>query len=345
MRSVLAVLFSFAWVAAVAAAPTGGSRQLLTGASARVSGEEFSRRLLSPISADDIARFLESEGRSLAPEPFEPGGEAVDVFVPTQKPASGYGLIVFVPAGDDFSLPRDWMSSLERRGIVFVSLRRAGNDADVIGRRIPMVLHATDHAITALPIDPARVYVSGFSGGARLAQRVALAWPDLYSGSLQFAGSVVVGTHRLPPPPRELMSRFQDNTRVVMVSGNLDLPNRRNDAETREGLRALCVAGERGFGPARLDHWVPDGRAFARALEMLETSVAVDPAAQVECRRRLDADITRGLEAVKAEADRAQWHEAVDRLVALDDRYGGLAAPRSVELARAIMTRRDGTGH
>ncbi len=215
----------------------------------------------------------------------------------------------------------------------------------MIGRRIPLVLHATDHAIASLRIDPARVYVSGFSGGARLAQRVALAWPDLYSGSLQFAGSVVVGTHRLPPPPMELMTRFQDNTRVVMVSGNLDLPNRRNDAETREGLRALCVAGERGFGPARLDHWVPDGRAFARALEMLETPVTVDPVAQADCRRRLAETIAAELDAAKADADAARWTQAVDRLVALDDRFGGLAAPRSVEMARKILARRDGAGH
>jgi len=345
MRSVLAMLFSFAWVAVAAAAPVGDSRQMLDDASPRVNGEDFSRRLLSPIAADDIARFLESEGRTLAPEPFIPGRESIDVFVPAQMPAAGFGLIVFVPAGDDFFLPRDWRASLERRGIVFVSLRGAGNDADVIGRRIPMVLHATDHAIDSLRIDPARVYVSGFSGGARLAQRVALAWPDLFSGSLQFAGSVVVGMNRLPPPPRELMSRFQENTRVVLVSGNLDLPNRRNDAETREGLRALCVAGERGFGPARLDHWVPDGRAFARALEMLETPVAVDPTARADCRQRLAAGIAKELDAAQADADQARWREAVDRLVALDDRYGGLAAPRSVEMAHAIMARRDGAAH
>lgn len=342
MRTALALLLFLAGNAPAAAPPAGGSRQILSVASPRVTGGEFSRRLLSPISADDIARFLESEGRTLAPETFVRGRESIDVFVPAEMPASGFGLIVFVPAGDDFFLPRDWKGSLERRGIVFVSLRGAGNSTDVIGRRIPMVLHAAEHAIASLRIDPARVYVSGFSGGARLAQRVALGWPDLFSGSLQFAGSVVIGTHRLPPPALELMARFQENTRVVMVSGNVDLPNRRNDAEAREGLRALCVAGERGFAPARLDHWVPDGRAFARALEMLETPVAVDPAAQADCRRRLAADIAGELDAAKAEADRADWQPAVDRLVALDDRYGGLAAPRSVELARAIMARRDG---
>lgn len=328
---------------AMAASPVAPSRLSLDQASPLVTGAEFSRRLLSPIAADDVSRFLQSDGRGLAPEAFAPGTESVDVFVPAVMPPQGYGLVVFVPAGEGFVLPRDWKVSLEREGLVFASLRGAGNDADVIGRRIPLVLHAQHAVATRHRIDPTRVYVSGFSGGARLAQRVALAWPDVFSGSLQFAGSVVIGTHRMPPPPAELMARFQANTRVVLVTGNLDLPNRRNDAETRARLRDLCVAGERGFGPARLDHWVPDGRAFARALEMLEAPVDATATGLTDCRQRLAAGISAELDLAHADADQMRWQAAADRLVVLDDRYGGLAAPRSVDLAHAIMARREAT--
>ena len=74
-------------------------------------------------------------------------------------------------------------------GLVVAMPRKAGNDADVIGRRIPLALHAHHHASANLAIDPGRVYVGGFSGGARLAQRIAIAWPDgeyaIYEGTCE----------------------------------------------------------------------------------------------------------------------------------------------------------------
>lgn len=337
----LHLLLGLLWLAnpVLAASPGLLPKQALDTPSPRVSGEEFSRRLLSPIAADDVARFLQSQGRGLAPEPFAAGREQVDLYVPANMPEAGYGLVVFVPPGDEFALPRDWRPTLDRKGLVFASLRDAGNDADVIGRRIPLALHAQQHVADRYRIDPARVYIAGFSGGARLAQRIALAWPDLFTGSLQFAGSVVVGSHLLPPPPVELMDLFQQRSRVVLVSGNLDLPNRRNDALTRAGLRGLCVAGERGMTPARLDHWVPDGRAFARSVDLLEAPV--EPGSdQAACRQALQQAIAADIAAAAAEAASGRRERAVALLVAVDDRYGGLAAPASLELARKMLAER-----
>ena len=42
-------------------------------------------------------------------------------------------------------------------------------------------------------VDPQRVFVSGFSGGARVAMRLALAYPDLFRGALMDAGSDPIG--------------------------------------------------------------------------------------------------------------------------------------------------------
>lgn len=335
MRSCLvSLVLSFA-LAVPAAASSSPAPQLLREPSPLVRGEEFSRRLLSPLSADDVHRFLQAGGRRLAPESFSAGADAVDLYVPAKAPPGGYGLLVFIPPADEFPLPRDWHAALEKRGLIVAMPRKAGNDADVIGRRIPLALHAHHHATANFAIDPTRVYVGGFSGGARLAQRIAIAWPDVFRGSLQFAGSVVVGENLLPPPPRDLLDLARQRSRFVLVSGSLDLPNRRNDAEARARLESLCFAGVRGFGPPRLDHWVPDGRAFAKALEQLEAPVPAD--ADDACASKLDADVARALDAVEDQLARGDAAGARNTLTRLDDQFGGLAAPRSHELARRIM--------
>ena len=162
-----------------------------------------------------------------------------------------------------------------------------------------------------------------------------MAWPDVFRGSLQFAGSVVVGENLMPPPARELFEQARQHGRFVLVSGGQDLPNRRNDALARERFQALCFAGVHSFGPARLDHWVPDARGFAKALDRLESPATASPEHEV-CRRDLDAVVGSALDAAQAQLDAGEVIAARDALVALDDRYGGLAAPRSLELARAI---------
>lgn len=335
MRPSLALVLLSAALAVPAAASPAPAPQALREPSPLVRGDQFSRRLLSPLAAEDVHRFLQAGGRRLAPEAFVPGTESVELFVPKKAPPGGYGLLVFIPPVDEFPLPRDWHAALEKRGLIVAMPRKAGNDADVIGRRIPLALHAHHHASANFAIDPERVYVGGFSGGARLAQRIAIAWPDVFRGSLQFAGSVVVGENRLPPPPRELLELARQRSRFVLVSGSLDLPNRRNDGEARARLEALCFAGVRGFGPPRLDHWVPDGRAFAKALDQLEAPVADEAGAA--CASALDADVAQALDAVEQQLAKGDAAGARNVLTLLDDRFGGLAAPRSLGLARRIM--------
>lgn len=309
--------------------------QVLTAPSELADDAQFVRRLLSPLAADDLARFVQARDRRLSAEPLA-ADERINLFVPTRLPDAGYGLIVFVHAGDEFFLPQDWRRELSRRGLIFATLLKAGNDADVFGRRIPLVLHAHRHVTDNYPVDASRVYVSGFSGGGRLAQRVALGYPDVFRGSLQFAGSVRIGRNLMPPPPAELMQLFQSRTRVVLATGNLDRPNRRNDELARDGMLDLCVSGVRMLSLPGLDHWTPDGRGFAKALELLEVPVDSDEARQAACNDGLRARIDAALDAAAMASAAGQTQEAVAKVVAVDDAFGGLALPRTRVLAQRL---------
>ena len=52
----------------------------------------------------------------------------------------------------------------------------------ILERRLPLALLGYWNARSRYPIDPDRVYVGGLSGGSRVAQIAALAYPDVFRG-------------------------------------------------------------------------------------------------------------------------------------------------------------------
>lgn len=304
---------------------------------------EFARRVFPPTTYDRLRRFEQAVGIEAAEHSLDLRRERFDLFVPTRKPPSGYGLIVFVSPMPDFPVSRDWKRELDSRGIVFVAARESGNSQNMYERRMPLALHAYENAAAHLPLDPERVHVAGFSGGARIAQRLALAYPDVFRGAILFASSDPFGVPGvldeppLSPPLREFMEPFRERTRVVFVTGSQDLPNRARDALTRDSLREYCVRHVAEIGVSRLGHWVPDRRGFARALDALapaaEDDIGPVPA---DCAERLQRRIDGLLDQVAALLDAGQADEAGVALGDIEDRFGGLAAPRSVELSHAI---------
>jgi poly(3-hydroxybutyrate) depolymerase len=73
---------------------------------------------------------------------------------------------VFVPPWHDARLPVGWTAVLDRYHVIFVSAARSGNEETVLGRREPLALLAEHNVLARYPVDPQRVYLAGFSGGA-----------------------------------------------------------------------------------------------------------------------------------------------------------------------------------
>ncbi len=239
---------------------------------------------------------------------------------------------------EDFPLSADWQRELDKRGLIFVSARRSGNQQNVLDRRIPLALHAHEHVRLNYPLDPQRVYIAGFSGGSRVAWRMARAYADVFSGALLIGGSDAFGEPDTAPPLREQMQALRQRSRIVFATGGSDLTNRAKDQRTRDSLIAFCVPGARTVWVPRVDHWVPPRRKFAEALDALDRPLS-PVADQAACEARVDAEIDADLTAVQALLDAGDAGAAGERLGELEDRYGGLAAPRSIDLAQRIAAR------
>lgn len=278
-------------------------------------------------------RLLTQRGKSLSEQPLDLTRERFVVYAPAHAPPGGYGVLAFVPPWDEAQMPLGWGPVFDRFGIIFVSAARSGNSASTVGRREPLALIAEANVAKRYTVDPERVFVGGFSGGSRVALRLALGYPDIFRGVLLNAGSDPIGDPAAPLPRGDLFRLFQDRTRVVYVTGDKDEAARPNDLDSMSAMRRWCVVHLASHETPYAGHKVVDTAELARALADLETPSAPDPGKQTPCQGRVDQEMEKAVSDIEALIAAGKGGEARKRLMALDARFGGLAAPRSVELA------------
>ncbi len=297
---------------------------------------ELMRRLLSPLTAEQMRRESARSGEPLRGQPIDLAKEKFTVYVPSPAPAHGYALLVFVPPWRDASVPPHWIGALDGHAMIFVCASNSGNDANVLDRREPLALLAAYNIMRRYPVDPARVYVGGFSGGSRVALRLAVAYPDVFRGALLDAGSDSIGDGQLPLPPADLFRQFQESSRLVYLTGQDDSVGLDQDVHSRQSMQEWCAFDLDTQLMLRAGHEPAGSAALDRALDALTDPHAPEPRRLAACRARTAADLSAKLLHVRALLEGGKPSDAWSWLKKIDTRYGGLAAPESVELARQI---------
>ena len=301
------------------------------------SNTELVRRMLTPLAAAQVEANLQSSGQRLVEQSIDLSVERFVVYVPprARAPAQGYRLLVFLPPWQQARLPDGWAEVLDEHGTIFVSAARSGNEENVLARREPLALLAAVNLLQRYAVDAARVYVGGFSGGSRIAMRVALAYPDLFRGALLNAGSDPLGdpaSGAPPVPPRELFERFQESTRIVYVTGGGDVSHLAMDASSLQSLRKWCVFDVESHTMAGAGHQVATPAALAAALHALLAPPDERAAKLTACRAGIEKELAAQLERVESLLKGGKRAEARKLLMDIDLRFGGLAAPRSLAL-------------
>ena len=304
--------------------------------------DEIIRRIMSPVSADRIQSYYRNDANALPRQSILLEKESFDFYMPVgDPPVKGYGLLVFIAPFDEAVIPAEWRKVLDRAGIIFVAARRSGNNHHMIGRRIPLALHAYENVSRQYRLDPARVYISGFSGGSRTAMRVALAYPDIFHGAILNAGSDPFGKAGIAMPPKELFLLFQGRTRMVQVTGTYDEIVAMGDSRMRKSARDYCIQHLDVQPMRRTGHALMGAKALQAALSWLEMPQADTPGS-AQCLDHLQLEIADGLKEVQDSINRGQKQKAGRQLSIIDNSYGGLAAPASTEMARKILSMENG---
>lgn len=320
-------------------AATGLQRDVVFHAQAPLArNDEMLHRLLSPLNALRVEQRLPRGSGTLRAWPLDPSQQHFALYVPSRPPPSGgYALLVFVPPWDDARVPPQWIPVLDRTHTILVTAAGSGNDTNVFGKREPLALLAAYNVMRGYRVDPLRVYVGGFSGGSRVALRLALGYPDLFRGALLDAGSDPIGSAEIPLPPVKLFRRFQ-SSRIVFLTGDEDVVRRAQLARATGALNDWCVFDTDSITLLHTGHALADTEGFARALDALARPAAPDDAKTEACRARIGKSLEADLQHVRTLADRGERDAALRALDAVDARYGGLAAPRSVSLLRQLQS-------
>ncbi len=148
-----------------------------------------------------------------------------------------------------------WRQICERAGALYCAPVGAGNDCPV-GLRTRIVLDMLDDVRRRYRVDPDQTYLAGFSGGGRMACRIAFALPD------QFGAVVPICGAEPPPEPAPLRQRIKGRLSVALVTGQADVSRKENEAVLAPQFADLGVRSKLWVVP-RLAHDMPPADVLA----------------------------------------------------------------------------------
>jgi predicted esterase len=183
---------------------------------------------------------------------------------PNYRGNERFGLVAFVNAGDQMNLPAEWRRTLADRKLLYIAPQGVGNRHPV-SRRVSIALVAIRKMIELYDVDPARIFVAGHSGGAKVACALATTEPDLVRG-------VVANCAVVPPSDviddEDSLKKVKSQVGFAIVTGPKDFNHESivaiHDQLTADGYRVKL------FDVAGMAHQLPRAGTLAAALDWLD---------------------------------------------------------------------------
>lgn len=219
------------------------------------------------------------------PPPYDVSLEKFDIIVPKKyKKGDPHGLFIWVSPSPAPSISPEWEAVLAEKKLIFVGAHNSGNNREVFAR-MRMAVDANDNMRELYDIDDKRVYVSGFSGGGRVASMLGVTYADMFTGAIAFMGvnfytdivtldkSEVFEARYIPH--EEIAALAKDQCRYVLVTGEKDF-NLKNTSAVfengfkKEGFKAVELINVPGQG-----HQPPKAEWLKKAIEFLDVGKTV----------------------------------------------------------------------
>jgi len=219
------------------------------------------------------------------PPPYDVSMEKFDIIVPKKyKKGDPHGLFIWVSPSPAPSISPEWEAVLAEKKLIFVGAHNSGNNREVFAR-MRMAVDANDNMRELYDIDDKRVYVSGFSGGARVASMLGVTYADMFTGAIAFMGvnfyTDIVSLDKTEVfearyiPHEEIAALAKAEGRYVLVTGEKDF-NLKNTSAVfengfkKEGFKAVELMNVPGQG-----HQPPKAEWLKKAIEFLDAGKTV----------------------------------------------------------------------
>lgn len=259
-------------------------------------------------------KSLEKPPANWLPADYDSTKQVYDLYVPPDYDAKkSYPVVVFVSPGDGPGGVKEWEAVCKQKGIIFAAPHNAGNNCPT-PRRVRIVLDVLDDVRRNYHTDADRTYMTGFSGGGRIAAAIAHALPEYFGGA-----APICATGDL----REdlwLQHRLIDRLSMALVTGESDF--NRGECERFKGpwLTEMGVRTKVWVVP-KLGHAVPGATTLTEVFDWLEQGLPQ--------RRELAKKFPTTTVASKAAPSRAEsaalmLQEGKQRVQAKETTYRGL---------------------
>ena len=194
-----------------------------------------------------------------------------EIYVPeTYDPNRPAGLITYISPTRSGMVNEYWKNVLREKNLIWIGANKSGNPQPLMTRAIYAIL-GTELMRGDYALDDRRLYVSGFSGGGRMASWMMSHFSHLYTGGLYLCGvnvweDEVVGAK---------LDRMRERGHVFLT-GTRDF----NYEDTRNVLRFFREGGVRHTKFMAIDgmgHALPDSGALSQAIQYLDQISARQP--------------------------------------------------------------------
>jgi hypothetical protein len=173
------------------------------------------------------------------------------------------GVLVYISPSKSGKLPRKWKDLPGSHNLIWIAADDSGNRTLTV-RRITYALFAVLLVADRYSIDINRIYLSGFSGGARVAGFVAAEQPEIFKGEI-YIGGAEIWQGELTPGKLEAMKR----NRYVFLVGSED-DNRLFARRVASKYKDAGIEKVELKVISRLGHELPDERNMNDALKFLD---------------------------------------------------------------------------
>ena len=214
------------------------------------------------------------------PPAYDVKKELFDIFLPKNyRDSDPHGLFIWISASDKPAIPAEWEPVLAEKKLIFIGAHKSGNPRSVFDR-MRLAIDANFNVRKLANIDPARVIVSGFSGGSRVASMLGVCYADIFPATLccmgvNFYTDVATPdgkqTFRLGYLPHDdFVKMAKQECRYVLITGEKDfnLPNTQavfTHGFLKEGFKAVELLNIPAQG-----HSPPKAEWLKKAIEFID---------------------------------------------------------------------------
>jgi predicted esterase len=184
------------------------------------------------------------------------------VYSPPADPDKPPGVFVYVSPMVTGRIDSRWREVMDAQNLIYIAANDMGNEAPTI-RRMVMANLAVKALAQRYVFDTGRIYVSGFSGGGKVASLLATQYPEVFSGAIYICGVYFWKEEQTPNVARVLENRF------VFLTGSKDF----NRTQSRRVQKRYIEAGAqhtRLIVVPGMAHKHPDAAYLTEALTFLD---------------------------------------------------------------------------